>query len=285
MILAGDIGGTKTTLALFATNPALRGFEREPAVVESFESRAFSSFEEVLQKFLARHQPRLLAGCIGIAGPVRRNRCEATNLPWSVDGAELARLASLSAFHLLNDLEAVGFGLDLLRPDEVVELQAGESGASGHRAVIAAGTGLGEAGLFWDGTGHRPFATEGGHADFAPRDDREWALLRFLRKEHERVSWERVISGPGLVNLYRFVLATNADEKGCEPPESEVDVQAEDAAAVISHRAQSGESPLCGEALDLFVRLYGAEAGNLALKTLSTGGLYIGGGIAPKILD
>ncbi len=285
MILAGDIGGTKTTLALFPSLAEAPGFERATAIVERFDSRAFARFEEVLQDFLARHRPRLRAGCIGIAGPVRRNRCDATNLPWSVDGTELASLAGLSELRLVNDLEAVGFGIDVLRPDELVELQAGEPRATGNRAVIAAGTGLGEAGLFWDGATHRPFATEGGHADFAPRDELEWALLRFLRQEHERVSWERVVSGPGLVNLYRFLLEAGPQKVAGERAGMSVQVQSEDAAAVISRQAQSGESPLCAQALDLFVRLYGAEAGNLALKMMSTGGLYIGGGIAPKILD
>jgi glucokinase len=220
-----------------------------------------------------------------VAGPVLDNRCATTNLPWIVDGAALAERLGLCGVELLNDLEAVGHGLDLLRPGEILELQAGEPGAGGHRAVIAAGTGLGEAGLFWDGERHRPFATEGGHADFAPGDDLEVALLQFLRRDHAHVSWERVVSGLGLVNLYRFLRQSGEIDLGSEPPGLAEEIEAGDPGAVISRYAAGGKSPLCGRALELFVKLYGAEAGNLALKTMAVGGLYIGGGIAPRNLD
>ena len=173
MILAGDIGGTKTMLAVFSASPAAGrgadrrapGFERDSGVVETYDSRDFAHFDEILRDFCARHRPQLRAACIGVAGPVRKNRCSATHLPWTIDGAELARSLGLGGCALLNDLAAVGYGIDVLREDEIEELQAGAPGASGNRAVIAAGTGLGEAGLFWDGAAHRPFATEGGHAD------------------------------------------------------------------------------------------------------------------------
>ena len=295
MILAGDIGGTKTTLALFASaagpHGPTPGFDRDSAILETCASRDFASFDALLGDFLARHRPQLVAGCIGIAGPVRANRCTATNLPWIVDGAALARRLGLAELALVNDLEAIGYALDLLAPHEICELQPGEPGAAGNRAVIAAGTGLGEAGLFWDGAAHRPFATEGGHADFAPQDEQQIALLHFLRQEHEHVSWERVVSGPGLVQLYRFLLASPGARAGQErqerpePAGMAERLQSAEPAAVIWQCAASGESPLCGQAVDLFLRLYGAEAGNLALKTMATGGLYIGGGIAPKILD
>lgn len=292
MILAGDIGGTQATLALFAVRPGVApGWRPEATVVETFASRDYSRFGDILQDFCARHRPRVEAACIGIAGPVLANRCTATNLPWIVDGAALASQLGLGEIALLNDLEALGFAIDLLRPQEICELQPGAPGAQGHRAVIAAGTGLGEAGLYWDGATHRPFATEGGHADFAPQDELQIALLRYLRKVHEHVSWERVVSGPGLVQLYRFLLASQGARAGQErqerqePPGMAERMQSDEPAAVVWHCAASGESPLCGLAVDLFLRLYGAEAGNLALKTLATGGLYIGGGIAPKILD
>ena len=289
MILAGDIGGTQTTLALFAVPGGIApGLRPEAVLVERFNSRDYAQFGDLLQDFCARHRPRVVAACVGIAGPVRANRCTATNLPWTVDGAGIAGLLGLSEVPLLNDLEAIGFGIDLLQPQEIFELQAGAPGAQGHRAVIAAGTGLGEAGLCWDGAAHRPFATEGGHADFAPQDELQIALLRYLRQEHEHVSWERVVSGPGLVNLYRFLLASESAGEGRErqePPGMAERLQADEPAAVVWQCAASGESPLCGQAVDLFLRLYGAEAGNLALKTMATGGLYIGGGIAPKILD
>ncbi len=284
MILAGDIGGTQATLALFAVRRGIApGLRPEAALVERFNSRDYAQFGDLLQDFCARHRPRVMAACLGIAGPVRANRCTATNLPWTVDGAGIAGFLGLSEVPLLNDLEALGFGIDLLQPREIFELQAGAPGAQGHRAVIAAGTGLGEAGLFWDGATHRPFASEGGHADFAPRDELEIALLRFLLRQHERVGWERVVSGPGLANIYRFLLDA-ATARGDEPESWTVDFSSGDPAAAISQHAASGESALCVQTLELFVRLYGAEAGNLALKTMATGGLYIGGGIAPKNL-
>ena len=287
MILAGDIGGTKTTLALFASAAGPHGpppgFDRAAAIIETFASRDFASFDALLGDFLARHRPPLVAGCIGIAGPVRQNRCTATNLPWIVDGAALAHRLGLRALALVNDLEAIGCALDLLAPHEICELQAGEPGAAGNRAVIAAGTGLGEAGLFWDGSLWHPFATEGGHADFAPKDDLEVALLRFLQRDQERVSWERLLSGPGLANLYRFLIDAEGGASS-EPPGLAEEMAAGDPAAAIAKYAAAGRSATCARAIELFVRLYGAESGNLALKMMATGGLYIGGGIAPKNL-
>lgn len=292
MILAGDIGGTKTMLAVFSSSPAAGravdrlapGFERDSCVVESYDSRAFAHFGEILRDFCERHRPRLRAACIGVAGPVRHNRCKATNLPWTLDGAELARLVGLGRLTLLNDLEAFGFGIDVLRADEMAELQPGVPGAAGNRAIIAAGTGLGEAGLYWDGRAHRPFATEGGHADFAPTDECELGLLRFLQRAHGRVSWERVVSGPGLIDLYRYLRQSGEIAIEGEPPEIAVEMQQEDPGSVISRHAAAGKSVLCARTLELFVKLYAAEAGNLALKLMATGGLFIGGGIAPKNL-
>lgn len=287
MILAGDIGGTKTRLALFAAAPDRPGFDRDSGLVASYDSRAFAGLEEILRDFRQRQPQELTAACIGIAGPVRENRCVATNLPWVVDGGELARALGLGELTLLNDLEAVGYGIDLLRTDELVELQAGVPGAigaTGNRAVIAAGTGLGEAGLFWDGAAHRPFATEGGHADFAPGDELEIALLHYLQLEHGRVSWERVVSGPGLVHIYRFLRQRGEIDLAGEPPGLAAEMQQGDPGEVISRYAAGGQSALCARTLELFVKLYAAEAGNLALKLMATGGLYIGGGIAPKNL-
>ncbi len=285
MILAGDIGGTKTALALFARRREFPGFNRESAILATYDSRAFSRFDEILRDFCERQRPNLAAGCIGIAGPVRNNRCRATNLPWTVDGAELAHSLGLRELRLINDLEAVGYGIDVLQPDELAELQAGAPGAAGNRAVIAAGTGLGEAGLFWDGAVHRPFATEGGHADFAPSDEREIDLLRFLQHEYGRVSWERVVSGPGLVHLYRFLRQRGETAFAGEPSGIGEEMQQGDPGEVISRWAASGRSELCARTLELFFKLYAVEAGNLALKMMATGGLYLGGGIAPKNLD
>lgn len=280
MILAGDIGGTRTTLAALD-----RDLARASMIFESYLSREHADFGEILKLFLHQHPLAIDACCVGVAGPILDNRCAVTNLPWIVDGAEIASRLGLDEVRLLNDLEAVGFGIDVLQPHEILELQAGEPQAKGNRAVIAAGTGLGEAGLFWDGAAHSPFASEGGHGDFAPSDEREIELLRFLLREHKRVSWERVVSGQGLANLYRFLHDSGRFAAGSEPAAIADEMRTGDPAAVISRYAAAGTSPLCARALGLFMKLYGAEAGNLALKMMATGGLYVGGGIAPKNLE
>jgi glucokinase len=277
MILAGDIGGTKTILAALE-----RGALTTCAILETYPSQTHATFAEILELFLQKHRPRIELACVGVAGPVKQNRCEATNLPWVVDGAELAAQLDIAHAWLLNDLEAFAYGTLVLRPEDTCELSRGASGAQGNRAVIAAGTGLGEAALYWDGKAHHPFATEGGHADFGPRDELEMDLLRFLLKEHSRISWERVVSGMGLANIYRFFRDTGREE---EPAWLAEEMKAGDPGRVISRHAQDTRSRLCARTLDLFVSLYGAEAGNLALKTMASGGLYVGGGIAPKNLD
>lgn len=278
MILAGDIGGTKTNLALFAP----RGQELHPVRQSSFSSRDFSTLEEIARRFLGDSPTRVEAACFGIAGPVRGGRVLATNLPWLVDAQQLSRALQISRVTLINDLEALAHGVALLTPEDFCELNPHAREATGNAAVIAAGTGLGEAGLYWDGRRHHPFASQGGHTDFAPRDERELALLRFLQKEFTRVSYERVLSGPGLHNIYRFLRDTGA---GTEPSWLAEQLNTADPPAVISRLALERKSELCVEAVDLFVSIYGAEAGNLALKLLSTAGVYVGGGIAPKILD
>jgi glucokinase len=277
MILAGDIGGTKTILALFETSG--RG---KPQVEETFPSRDHKTFDEVVETFVSRHRPTVDLACVGVAGPVKNGRCEATNLPWVVDAGDLARHLGISQAWLLNDLEAYAHGIAVLGPEDVFELNAGATDTPGNRGVIAAGTGLGEAGLFWDGRGWQPFATEGGHSDFAPADELEIELLSFLLKQFERVSWERLVSGMGLVNIYRFFKETGREE---EPTWLAEAMRAGDPGAVIAQQARDGRSRLCAAALDLFLALYGAEAGNLALKTMATGGLYVGGGIAPKNVE
>ncbi len=277
MILAGDIGGTKTILALFEPDRLTT-----PVAEETFPSRAHASFDEIVEAFVSRHRPQVSLAGVGVAGPVKNGRCEATNLPWVVDSRDLARDLGIARAFLLNDLEAYAHGISLLRPDDVLELNAGAPGAQGNRAVIAAGTGLGEAGLFWDGTTWHPFGSEGGHADFAPRDELEIDLLRFLLREHDRVSWERLVSGLGIVNVYRFFKETGREE---EPAWLAEAMRAGDPGALISAHAQDGRSRLCARTLELFMALYGAEAGDLALKVMARGGVYVGGGIAPKNLD
>ncbi len=277
MILAGDIGGTNTRLALLD--------EREGRLVsvagEQYPSREHASLEVVLRRFRVDHPQPISCAAFGVAGPVRNGRCDATNLPWVVDAAHVARDLGLDHVGLINDLEANVWGIPALEPADLAVLHAGLEGAEGNLAVISAGTGLGQAGAYWDGTTHHPFASEGGHADFAPRNRLEIELLEFLLAQHSRVSDERVVSGPGLQNLYRFLRDTG---RGEEPPWLAERMRQQDPSAVISQAALSGESELCAGALDLFVALYGAAAGNLALTVLATGGVYLGGGIAPRIL-
>jgi len=275
MILAGDIGATKTMLAVFD-----QGDLRRPLALETHSSRDHASFHQLVEEFVGRVRPRIDLACVGVAGPVEGNRCATTNLPWLVDGAELAADLGIDRALLVNDLEACAFGIDLLSEDEVFELQAGVEDAEGNRAVIAAGTGLGEAGLYWDGSSHRPFPCEGGHTGFAPRDELEIELLRFLLREYERVSVERLISGMGLEAIYRFFTRHgHADE----PEELGVAMAQGDSGEAITRYARQGMRS-CRLTLDLFVSLYGCEAGDLALKVMATGGVFVGGGIAPKIL-
>ena len=275
MILAGDIGGTNTRIAVFDDGTNLQSLAEE-----RFPSGDYPSLDAVVQRFRQLHDLPVVSACFGVAGPVKDGRCEATNLPWIVDAARLAVELGLPHVGLVNDLEANAYGLATLGPADCLTLAPGEPGAVGNAALIAAGTGLGEAGLFWDGTALRPFACEGGHSTFSPRTDLELRLLQWLRGDFEHVSWERVLSGPGLVNVYRFLREESGGE---EPAWLTEQMRTGDAAAAISRAALAGTSPLCVHALDLFVALYGAEAGNLALKLMAIGGVYVGGGIAPKI--
>jgi glucokinase len=278
MILAGDIGATNSRLAVFAE----RGGRPEPVVEAAYPSRDHANLEAIVQTFLSAHDLPIEVACFGIAGPVRHGRSDTTNLPWDVDARELAQALHLRSVGLLNDLEAHAYGIDLLAPDDFVTLNQGTPETSGNAAVIAAGTGLGEAGLYWNGQQHLPFAGEGGHASFAPSDPLQIELLRFLSREIGHVSWERVLSGPGLYNIYRFLRDTG---RGEEPKWLTEEMQQRDPSAVISQAALADTSALCRQALDLFVVLYGAEAGNLALKLMATAGVYVGGGIAPKIIQ
>jgi glucokinase len=217
-----------------------------------------------------------------VAGPVRNGRCVATNLPWIVDAAKVAASAGLSNLVLLNDLEANAYGIATLQASDFDVVQKGSPDPEGNAAVISAGTGLGEAGMFWDGTALRPFAGEGGHSSFAPEGELQGELFQFLMRRFGHVSCERVLSGPGLVNIYEFLRDTG---RTSETPAVVEEMRAGDPAAAISSAALAGACELCVEALHVFVQIYGAEAGNLALKMLATAGVYIGGGIAPKILN
>ena len=278
MILAGDIGGTKTILVLFR----VEGKQLIQVRQEIFPSKAYAGLEEVIQKFLLKSEGSTESACFGVAGHVIKGRCETTNLPWIVDAEQIGKQFGIPQVVLLNDLEAMAYGTIGLTEKEVYILNAGNIDLHGNRAVIAAGTGLGEAILFWDGRGFRASASEGGHTDFAPRNSIEIRLLEYLLKSFDRVSYERVLSGQGVFNIYRFLRDTGHGE---EPSWLSVRLAVEDPAAVISEVALARKDDLCVKTLEMFVSIYGAEAGNLALKSMSTGGVYIGGGIAPKILD
>jgi glucokinase len=306
MILAGDIGGTKTNLALYDWTDG----RTEPVRVESFPSGDYSSLEDILRDFLTSPLPtsssieqaaetsepesiaerkadeastplQVEAACFGIAGPVFENRSQTTNLPWVVDGDQIAKKFAIPQVRLLNDLEATAYGILLLYPDEVEVLNAGKPPANRQAlAIIAAGTGLGEAILFWDGTTYRPMPSEGGHADFAPNNDHEIELLRYLRGQYLHVSYERVLSGPGLHAIYEYL----RDTKKNEPTWLAERIKTGNPAAVIAEAGLAGQADIAKQALDLFASIYGAEAGNLALKALSLDGVYVAGGIAPKLI-
>lgn len=277
MILAGDIGGTKTSLASFA----VEGDTLVARTVQSYPSNKHGNLVEIVKEFLrdARHDVRFAA--FGIAGPVVNGRCTATNLPWTVDTRELAPALGLQKVGLINDLEATAYGILRLPHTELLMLNAGSAAPEGTIAVIAAGTGLGEGGLVWNGSRYQALPSEGGHADFAPRTELEIQLLRFLMKTYKRVSYERVVSGMGIINLYQFF---RTQVSYPEPRWLADEMAAGDKAAAISDAALKGKDEACLRAMELFVALYGAEAANLALKFLATGGVYIAGGIAPKIL-
>jgi glucokinase len=277
MLLAGDVGGTSTRLALFELDAA----GPRPTVEARLASREFAGLEAAVAAFLAEHPANLEAAGFGVAGPVVDGRVVTTNLPWGVDAAALAASIGLPRVTLLNDLTATAFGLAALEPSDLRTLQSGEPGATGTVAVIAAGTGLGEAALFWDGERHHPAPSEGGHADFAPRDPLEQELLTYLMARFGHVSYERIVSGPGLVNVYEFLRDSGRFGESAAIAER---LASGDPAAAIASAALAREDRLCEAALGLFTRVYGAEAGNLALKLLATGGVYVGGGIAPKIL-
>ena len=278
MILAGDIGGTSARLAYFER----KNNRLLPIVEEVKHSHEFPSLESAVLEFQRKHNYRVACACFGVAGPVHNRRIEAPNLPWIIDAAVLERTLGIDTVYLINDLEANAHGLSELQEQDLAVLAPGLPGAIGNAAVISAGTGLGEAGLYWDGTEHHAFAAEGGHADFAPANELQVELWMYLRKKFGgHVSWERVLSGPGQHNIYEFLRDTG---KGTEEPWLAEEIRKGDASAVISRNGLSGKSPLCEHAVNVFVEIYGAAAGNLALKFLATGGVFMGGGIAPKIL-
>jgi glucokinase len=277
MILAGDVGGTKVHLALYDFINGKLEYSRD----ERYAAKDYSGLEEIVRVFLSAE--KVTAACFGVPGPVRNGRLRLTNLPWTLDSNELATNLGITHVFLINDLEANGYGVAELAADQIHTLSEGDASQIGNRALIAAGTGLGEGLLIWNGHSHVPYPSEGGHADYAPRNEDEIDLLRFLKQKYSgRISYERVISGQGLTNIYSFLREVRGME---EPAWLAKRIVAEDPNAVITELAMAAKSEICEKALDMFVSAYGAEAGNMALKLLSVGGVYVGGGIAPRILE
>jgi glucokinase len=279
LVLAGDIGGTKTHLALFS----VEGEKLRATTSRTFQSKGYSGLLPVLREFLAGAHPAIDASCFGIAGPVVDGKVKTPNLPWTVDSSELSDALKLDSVGLLNDLEAAAYGIFTLGDDEFFGLSEGTIRLSGNKALIAAGTGLGEAILYDDGHHFHPLASEGGHADFAARSDLEIELLRYLIGRLGHVSYERVLSGPGLFNIYSFLKESGRFEEPAWLAERLA--TAVDPSAVISETALAHQAEISVKTLDMFVSVYGAEAGNLALSAKAVRGVYVGGGIAPKILD
>ena len=278
LILAADVGGTKTYVGFF--DSAEKGYE--PLVEARVSTADHSSLGVLLAAFAqeAGLTPDRVA--VGVPGPVRHLPVRAVNLPWLIDPAEMRAALGLDQVHLLNDLEATAYGTLVLPPEDTVTLNEGRSDPEGNIAVIAAGTGLGEGGLCWSGRHYVTIASEGGHTDFSPGNASEAELFLYLRKRFDHVSWERVVSGPGLVQLYEFLRDSGRFD---EPGWLSRELEQGDPSQIISRVAMEGRCDLAMQALDHFVSLYGAEAGNLALKMLATGGVFVGGGIAPKIID
>jgi glucokinase len=278
MILAGEIGATRTRLAAFDKE----GSRLKVVVEKTYQSQEHGSLSEIIAAFIQAEGIAVHSACLGVAGPVRRGRSKISNLPWVIDSRDLAKQLKLDSVGMINDLEAYAYGIDGLDSKDFVTLNAGSEDAEGNRAVISARTGLGVAGLYWDGFRHHPFACEGGHSDFAPRNALEMELLAYLQKKYGRISYERLLSGPGIKNIYDFLRDAH---KADEPQWLKDQIgAAPDPPAVISQLAQEGKAAICDQTLSIFVSIYGAETGNCALNFLSTGGIFIGGSVAAKIV-
>jgi glucokinase len=271
-VLAGDVGGTHARLAAVdvdETTVSVRRFQQ-------YDSRAFPGIAPIALDFVSRGDEEFERATFGVACPVTDGECVTPNLPWKVSARNIAGETGIAATSVINDLHAMAYGVTRMLPADLVALQQAEPVARGVIALIGAGTGLGQAFLAWDGTRYRPFASEGGHATFAPRTEEEWALHNAIASEHGHVSCERVVSGQGIENIYRFLVRTGEER---EPPDVAAAVRAEGAPA-ISRFGLEGSDPICVRALEMFIAAYGAQAGNLALHVLATGGVFLVGGIA-----
>lgn len=280
LLLAGDVGGTKTNLAIFAMDETTGHLHLLRN--QRYPSNDFDSLNAIAQRFLgAGSEGRIDAACFGVPGPVRNNRSQPTNLNWEIDAGTLRADLDIPCVHLLNDLAANAYGISELGPDDFVTIQEGLKAASGNRCVVSPGTGLGEAGLFWDGHKYRVWACEGGHTDFAPRSEIEVELLAYLQTRFGHVSNERVISGQGLTNIYAFLRDTG---KYPQSPLVAEEMKNEDAAKVITTYAESGSDAMCMATVEIFAHCLAMEAANFALKAMATGGVFLGGGVPAKLL-
>ncbi len=276
-VLAGDIGGTNARLAV----AEVAGGVPRLAQDRRYPSGDAPGLAPIVRRFLAETGEQVECACFGIAGPVVNGECRTPNLPWTVSARALARDIGIPRTSIINDFVAAAHGVLCLTAADLATLQAATAAEHGTIALIGAGTGLGEGFLVWDGAKYRVHASEGGHADFAARDQASWEVRRSLLDDGGHVSWERVLSGPGLAHLYHHLAATGFAP---ERPGMRKEMAAGDAAAAVTHHALAGDDPLAVEALELFVSAYGAQAGNLALTVLATGGVYLAGGIAPRIV-
>ncbi len=279
LLLAGDVGGTKTNLAIFA-------FDEKSGHLQllrntRYASADYDSLNAIALRFLGQGDEKIHAACFGVPGPVRNNRAQPTNLKWEVDAGTLRADLNITTVHLLNDLAANAYGITELADSDFQTLQTGLKNPSGNRCVISPGTGLGEAGLFWDGHKYRVWACEGGHADFAPRSEIEVELLAYLQTRFGHVSNERIISGQGLTNIYAFLRDT---AKFPQSPVVAEEMKTTDAAKVITTYAESGSDPMCMQTVEIFVHCLAMEAANFALRAMATGGVYIGGGVPAKLV-
>jgi len=281
-VLAADVGGTKVNIATLRTVPGALGTELEIIRQERYPSGDYPSLNAIIREFLSARDEKVVCAGFGVPGPPKNRRVKPTNLTWGVDADDIEKEFRIPHVELLNDLGANAYGIAELKPSDFATIQEGDPNAEGNRCVVSPGTGLGEAGLYWNGKKHLVWSCEGGHTDFAPRNEIEEALLHYLRRQFAHVSYERVVSGMGIENIYNFLRETG---RGAERPDVAEAMQTEDIGAVISRYADADvPCPMCVKTLEIFIGCLGAEAGNMALKAMATGGVYLGGGIPVKLL-
>lgn len=276
-ILAADVGGTKTNLALFKIKDKQLILLKE----KSFHTKDYKSFVEMIPVFINEMSIKLDGMCLGVAGPVVNGKVKGTNFPWQLDSAEISKELQIDSVSIINDMEANAYGLAALEEKDLVVINKGLN-IHGNIAMISPGTGLGEVGLYWDGSHYHPFASEGGHCDFSPRNTLEIALWKYMHQKYDHVSWERLVSGPGILDIYQFLIQYRNQK---EPEWIKQAFLTKNPAAVITNAAMEDKDSICRETFDLFIKFLATESAQLALKMKATGGIFIGGGIIPKIIN